>query len=67
MFTFQKLLPVLIEVCSKRLNGDSLVNSYRSDYTQFHVKYIRLVSVRSSHLPFKMHEVDFRAFKSLFN
>ena len=33
-------------------------------HTLPHSKYIRLVSVRSSHLPFKMHEVGFRAFKS---
>ena len=29
-----------------------------------HLKCIRLVFVRSNHLPFKMHWVGFRAFKS---
>ena len=29
-----------------------------------YLKCIRLVSERSSHLPFKMHYVGFRAFKS---
>ena len=33
-------------------------------HTLPHLKCIRLVSVRSSHLPFNMHQVGFRAFKS---
>ena len=32
-------------------------------HTLPHLKCIRLVSRRSSHLPFKMHQVVFRAFK----
>jgi len=35
-------------------------------HTLLHLKYIGLVSVRSSHLPFKMHQVGFRAFKCPF-
>jgi len=33
-------------------------------HTPLHLKRIRLVSLRSSHLPFKMHSAGFRAFKS---
>jgi len=33
-------------------------------YTLHHLKCIRLVSVRSNHLPFKMRLVGFRALKS---
>jgi len=33
-------------------------------HTLPHLKYTKLVSVRSSHLPFKMHSVGFQTFKS---
>jgi len=46
---------------------DYLFNYFLNEvpiYTLLHLKCIRLlVSVRSSHLPYKMHSVGFRAFK----
>jgi len=43
----------------------SIQNNYEvTTHTLPHFKCIRLVSMRSSYLPFKMHSVGFRAFTS---
>jgi len=42
---------------------DIFKNNEVSIHTLPHIKRSRLVSMRSNHLPFKMYQVGFRAFK----